>query len=242
MEFRVLGELEAVTEGRVVSVSGKQRALLAVLLINANEVVSSERLIDALWGDRAPATAQSALQVHVSQLRKLLGAERIETRAPGYRLLVGPGELDSARFERLLAEGRAEEGLALWRGRPLAEFEYEPWAAAEVGRLEELRLSADEARIEAALARGETPVAELEALVRAQPLRERPRAQLMRALYRAGRQADALAVYQETRKLLVEELGIEPGPELQELYRQILNQDAALAHVTREEPRTSSRR
>jgi class 3 adenylate cyclase len=242
MEFRVLGELEVVDDGRVVALKGKPRALLGVLLVNANEVVSSERLIDALWGESAPATAQSALHVHVSQLRKLLGAERIETRAPGYRLLVEPEELDSSRFERLVAEGRGDEGLALWRGRPLAEFEYEPWAAGEVGRLEELRLAADEARIETALARGEAPVADLEALVRAQPLRERPRAQLMRALYRAGRQADALAVYQETRKLLVEELGIEPGPELQELYRQILNQDAALAHVPREEPRPSPRR
>jgi class 3 adenylate cyclase/tetratricopeptide (TPR) repeat protein len=242
MEFRVLGELQVEERGRLIEVVGKQRVLLGVLLVNANELVSSERLIDALWGDRPPATAQSALQVHVSQLRKLLGAERIETGPSGYRLVVGPDELDSSRFERLLADGRGEEALALWRGRPLAEFEREPWAAGEVARLEALRLAADEARIEAALARGEAPAAELEALVRAQPFRERPRGQLMRALYRAGRQADALAVYQETRKLLVEELGIEPGPELQELHRQMLNHDPALAEIARDLPQPARSR
>src|ERR671934_984867 len=132
MEFRILGRLEVEHEGLVLPVSGKPRALLAVPLVQANEVVSSDRLIDALWGEAPPATAQTALQVHVSQLRKLLGAERIETRAPGYRLVVRPEELDSARFERLLAEGHADEALALWRGRPLAEFEYEPWSIGEV--------------------------------------------------------------------------------------------------------------
>src|SRR5438105_3490537 len=237
MEFRVLGPLEVVEDGRVIPVSGKQRMLLGVLLVHANEVVSADRLVDALWGERPPATAQTALQVHVSQLRKLVGAERIETRTPGYRLIAGAEELDTSRFERLLTEGRVDEALALWRGRPLAEFEYEPWAVAETARLEELRLAAEEARFERELASGGAHlIPQLEALVRSQPQRERPRAQLMRALYRAGRQADALALYQETRKTLVEELGIEPGPELQDLYRQILNQDRALAPVVAEPP------
>jgi DNA-binding SARP family transcriptional activator len=193
MEFRVLGPLEVAEDGRLLALSGRPRALLAVLLVHANEVVSSDRLVDALWGDEPPPTAQNALQVHVSQLRKLLGAGRIETRSPGYRLAVGPDELDSARFERLLAEGRPDDALALWRGRALAEFEYEPWALAEVARLGELRLAAEQERFERELARGGGAqlVPQLEALVRSEPLRERPRAQLMRALYRAGRQADA---------------------------------------------------
>ncbi|HEY2936810.1 MAG TPA: BTAD domain-containing putative transcriptional regulator [Gaiellaceae bacterium] len=232
MEFRILGSLEVVEHGRVLSLSGrKQRALLAALLLHANEVVSSDLLIETLWDGPRPDTAAAALQVHVSQLRKLLGHDRIETRVPGYRLRVFPDELDAARFERLLADGEARAALALWRGPALADSRYEPWAQSEIARLEELRSSALEERIEADLADGRHSqvVSELEGLVREHPLRERLRGQLMLALYRCGRQADALALYQNTRRLLVEELGIEPGPQLQELHRQLLNQAPSLA-------------
>jgi DNA-binding SARP family transcriptional activator/tetratricopeptide (TPR) repeat protein len=228
MEFRLLGPVEVVEHGRPLALGARQRALLAVLLVHANEVVSAERLIEAMWRGEPPVTAQTALQVHVSRLRKLLGAQRIVTRAPGYRLMVGAGEVDSERFERLFADGRAADALALWRGRALAEFESEQWAASEAARLQELRLSAEEERIEALLVRGGSPVAELEVLVRAEPLRERRRGQLMRALYRSGRQADALAVFQQTRTTLIEELGIEPGRLLQGLEQAILRQDPAL--------------
>ena len=231
MEFRILGSLEVVEGGRALSLGGRPRALLAFFLLHGNELVSSERLIDALWGERPPETAQAALQVHVSQLRKRLGVDRIQTRAPGYLLRLERHELDASRFEDLLAEGQTDEALALWRGPALADFRYEPWAQAEGARLDELRLAAVEKRIEADLAAGRHAqlVSELESLVREQPLRERLRAQLMLALYRSGRQADALALYQETRRLLVEELGIEPGPELQELHRRVLNQEFGLA-------------
>jgi len=231
MEFRILGSLEVVDRGRPLPLGGRQRALLAFFILHANELVSSDRLIDALWGEHPPDTAQAALQVHVSQLRKALGSERIETRAPGYRFRLEPDELDATRFEGLVAEGRGREALALWRGPALADFRFESWAQGESARLDELRLAAAEERIEVELARGRHAqlVPELEGLVREQPLRERLRAQLMLALYRCGRQAEALALYQATRRLLVEELGIEPGPELQELHRQVLNQEPALA-------------
>jgi class 3 adenylate cyclase len=235
MEFRILGPVEALLDdGGALVLGGRGRALLACLLLHANEVVSSERLIDALWGERPPETAQAALQVHVSQLRKALGPERIETRSPGYRLRVEPDELDAARFEAQVAGGRPRQALALWRGPALADFQYEPWAESEIARLEELRSSTLEERIEADLAEGRHSqlVSELEGLVRTQPLRERLRGQLMLALYRCGRQADALALYQDTRRLLVEELGIEPAPQLQELHRQLLNQDPGLAPPT----------
>src|SRR2546425_1983289 len=143
-DFRILGPLEVVENGRSLALGGKPRALLAVFLLHANEVVSSERLIDALWGDRPPETAQAALQVHVSQRRKLLGQDRIATRPPGYAFRLARDELDAARFERLIAENRAEEALALPRGLALAEFQYEPWAQSEIARLEELRAAARE--------------------------------------------------------------------------------------------------
>jgi DNA-binding SARP family transcriptional activator len=237
VEFRVLGPLEVVENGRRVPISGvKQRSLLAMLCLHANEAVLSDRLIDALWRERPPQRAQGALQYHVSQLRKLLGPERIETSPPGYRLRLSVDELDVSRFERLIAEdgpdreGRLREALALWRGPALADFEYTEFAQGEIARLEELRLGALEERIDADLARGRHAevVGELEGLVRAHPLRERLRAQLMLALYRSGRQAEALAVYKETRERLVEELGIDPGEELQQLERRILNQDPEL--------------
>jgi YVTN family beta-propeller protein len=250
MEFRILGPIEITEEDRpVVLGAAKQRALLAALLVHANEVVSSERLVDELWGERPPATAAKGLQVYVSQLRRLLGEGRLETRGHGYVLRVEPGALDAERFQALLDEGRealaageAERAserlgraLAQWRGAALADVAYEQFAQAEIARLEELRLIALEERIEADLTLGRhlALVAELEGLVRAEPLRERPRAQLMLALYRSGRQADALEAYQDARRELVDELGLEPSRPLQELERAILRQDDALDAPTR---------
>jgi DNA-binding SARP family transcriptional activator len=245
VEFRILGPLEAEQDGRLVPLGGrKQRALLALLLLHANAVVPRDRLIDEIWGDEPPETARTALQVHVSQLRKALGGERIETRAPGYRVRTEPDALDLERFERLVAEGRdalaggdaersadaLREALALWRGTPLAELGEVPFAQRECLRLEELRLAALEERVEADLQLGRHArlVSELEGLVREHPLRERGRGQLMLALYRCGRQADALEVYRSGRRLLDEELGLQPDDELQRLERAILNHDPSL--------------
>jgi DNA-binding SARP family transcriptional activator/DNA-binding beta-propeller fold protein YncE len=252
MEYRILGPLEVVHEGRPIRVSGaKQRALLAVLLVHANEVVARDRLIDELWDEHPPDTAATALQVHVSQLRKALEAsgaapaERIVTKSPGYLLRVDDGELDVDLFERLVRDGREalrrdqpdaaatlfRDALALWRGPPLAEFGTSSFATIERARLEELRVVALEERIEADLRRGEHAalIPEVEALVREHPLRERPRGQLMLALYRAGRQADALDVYREGRRQLTDELGLEPGENLRRLERSILAHDPSLA-------------
>jgi DNA-binding SARP family transcriptional activator len=203
---------------------------LALLLLEANRVVSRERLIDALWEDEPPETARKALQVYVSQLRKLLGRERLLTRASGYLLSLDGDELDLARFEELRARGELEEALALWRGPPLAELARYQFARDEAARLEELRLACLEARLERDLNAGKAAevVGELEALVRNQPLRERPRGLLMLALYRSGRQAEALETYQDARRTLVEGLGIEPDQKLRELHQRILNQDPAL--------------
>ena len=231
MEFRILGPLEVFDEGRSVDVgAAKQRALLAVLLLNANRVVSSDRLTEALWGERAPGTAQKALQVYVSHLRKALGRDRILTRAPGYELRVEAGELDLERFQSLVEGERLVEALRLSRGTPLADFAYEPFAQNEIARLQELVLACLEQRIEGDLAAGRhaSLVAELEALVQEHPLRERLRAQLMLALYRSGRQAEALAAFQAGRTILSDELGLEPGAELKELQRRVLAQDPEL--------------
>jgi len=245
VEFRILGPLEVEDDGRVLPLGGsKQRALLALLLLHANQVVSRDRLIDEVWGDRAPKTAAAALQGYVSGLRKALGARRILTRAPGYLLQVEPNDLDLGSFDRLaragreaLANGDAErasqmfaEALALWRGPPLADLDVAPFAYAERLRLEESRLTAIEERIEAELALGRhaAVVAELEALVAGHPLREKLRGQLMLALYRSGRQAEALQVYQEARRLLVGEFGLEPGTALRSLQQAILNHESAL--------------
>jgi DNA-binding SARP family transcriptional activator/DNA-binding beta-propeller fold protein YncE len=241
LDFRILGPLEVADDGsRVALGKGKQRALLALLLLNANEVVSIDRLIDELWGERPPATAQTGLHGYVSHLRKLLGSGRIETRGPGYLLRVEEGELDRERFETLARAGRFTEALAVWHGPALADFAHEPWAQAEIVRLEERRLACVEARLDLDLKAGLAAelVGELEALVAANPLRERFRAQLMLALYRSGRQADALNVYREARRTLVDELGIEPGEELKELQKRILAQDAALSAIEppREQP------
>jgi DNA-binding SARP family transcriptional activator len=243
MEFRILGPLEIVQQGRPLALGGaRQRALLALLLTRANEVVSTDRLIDELWGERPPKAADNALQYHVSRLRKLLASsEAIVTKAPGYLIRVGLDELDLLRFERLVEEGQRSspeaaarllrEALELWRGPALADLAHESFAQPEILRLEELRLVALERRIDADLALGRAAelVAELDALVREHPLRERLRAQLMLALYRSGRQAEALEVYRQTRRLLVDELGIEPSPALHELEQAILHQDPELA-------------
>ena len=241
IEFRILGPLEVGARGQPLALGGpKQRTLLAALLVHANQVVSGERLIDVLWNERPPETAQAALQVHVSQLRKLLGHDRIVTRAPGYLLRVDAGELDLERFERLVSEARGADGpaeaaklreaLGLWRGPPFAEFAQQPFARAEITRLEELRLAAQERRIEADLAVGRHAqlLPELEALVRAHPYREPLRCQLMLVLYRSGRQAEALEAYRSARATLVEQLGVEPGPALRRLERAILDQDPEL--------------
>jgi DNA-binding SARP family transcriptional activator len=234
MEFRVLGPLEVVDGDRQVALGGaRQRAVLVLLLTRANEIVPMERLIDQLWDERPPKAAANTVHYYVSQLRKALGAERIVTRAPGYLIRVDPDELDLERFERLVAENDADslrEALALWRGQALADIAYEPFAQAEIQRLEELRLAALERRIQADVEAGRhgAVVGELERLVAEQPLRERLRSLLMLALYRSGRQADALAAYQAARATLVDELGLEPGPALQELERAILRQDPSL--------------
>jgi DNA-binding SARP family transcriptional activator len=223
MEFRILGPLQVLDEGRELPLGGaKQRALLALLLLDPNRVVSRDRLIDELWHADPPETAPTALQVYVSQLRKALGRDLILTQPPGYLIRVSDGELDLHRFERLVATARAEEpaqaarllreGLALWRGAPLAELG-DSFARAERARLEEQRLAALEQRIEAELALGRHAelVPELELLAREHPLRERLRGQLMLALYRCGRQADALESYREARRLLDAELGLQPS-------------------------------
>jgi DNA-binding SARP family transcriptional activator len=234
MEFRILCPLEVYSNGKALDLGGaKQRALLAVLLLHANEVMSQDRLVDALWEGDPPESAQKALQVYVSGLRKLLGKERLQTKPPGYLLRVEDDELDLARFRRLRDEGRLAEALALWRGPPLADFAYQHFAQTEIVRLEDQRLACLEERIALELEAGRHAelTGELEALVAENPLRERLRGQLMVALYRAGRQAEALEAYQEARATLVDELGIEPGRELRELQQAILNQDPALEVV-----------
>jgi predicted ATPase/DNA-binding SARP family transcriptional activator len=243
VNFRLLGRLEVDADGvELTPVRPQQRALLALLLLRAGEVVAVADLVEGLWGSRPPETAQKALHGHISALRKRLGAERIETRPPGYQLrLAENDELDIHRFERTVAVARTDgasarsrklrEALALFRGEPLSDFRYDEFAGPEAVRLEELRLTVVEEQIEAELELGRHAevVPELERLVVDHPLRERMRAQLMLALYRAGRQADALQAFQEARRRFVEELGIEPSPTLQRLERQILNHDLELA-------------
>jgi DNA-binding SARP family transcriptional activator len=244
IEYRLLGSLEAVDGDRRLSLGGpKQRAVLAALLMRANEIVPASRLIDDVWGDEPPETAANILQGYVSDLRRALGKETIATRGRGYAIHVEPGDLDMRRFERLAEAGiealedeRApeaastlREALALWHGSALADLE-ESFASPAAARLEELRLGALERRIDADLALGHHTelVAELTALVAEHPLRERFRAQHMLALYRCGRQAEALDSYREARGILTEELGIDPGPALQRLEREILAQDPSL--------------
>jgi DNA-binding SARP family transcriptional activator len=241
MDFRILGPLEVEADAHVLPIGSRQRrALLTVLLLDANRVVSRDRLMEALWGDEPPERATNALQVYVSQLRKALGADVIITQPRGYLVHVADGALDLDRFESLVAESRQSEpaaaarllreALSLWRGEPLADLADVPYVEGERRRLEELRLGALEARVEADLALGRHAelVPELESLVREHWLREHLRAQLMLGLYRCGRQADALEVYRSGQRLLDEQLGLEPDDELQRLERAILNHDPSL--------------
>ncbi len=243
-EFRVLGPVDALVDGRTVRLAPRPRAVLAVLLLHAGQVVSASRLIDAVWGDRPPDTAANVLQGYVSSLRKTLGRDAVETQGPGYLVRLDPDALDLDRFQRLatdgaraLEDGRHDEAarllrdaLTVWRGEALAGVAEGDVLRPAAARLDELRLVAQERRVEADLACGRQRelVAELEVLTAEHPLRERPTALLMLALYRCGRQADALAVYRATRARLVDELGLEPAAALQELEAAILRHDRAL--------------
>lgn len=245
MEFRILGPLHvAGADGPIAVDAGKVRAVLEFLLLHANEVIPTDRLVDSLWGDDPPESAEHAIEVYVSRLRRALGADRIETRAPGYRIRIEPGELDLHRFEALTAEAiqslnanepseavrlfREAEGL--WRGPALADLRSSDRTRAEITRLDELRLAETEARIDAMLATGRHAelVPELDQLVAEHPFRERVLAQRMLALYRSGRQVDALEAFHKARRALDEDLGLEPGPGLQQLQLAILRQDPAL--------------
>ena len=262
MDFRILGPLEVVDDERVLDVGGgKQRDVLALLLIHANEVVSNDRLVEGLWPDQRPPSATKIVQAHVSRLRKALaipGDGILLTRGNGYMLHVEPGQLDVDRFRGLLDAGREalaaghageaaehlRQALALWRGPPLADFTYDSFAQEEIARLEDLRLAALEERIEAdlALGRHSDVLPELEELVRRYPLRERVRGQLMLALYRCDRQAEALEVYRDGRRRLADDLGLEPSPSLQQLERAMLTHDPALEAPTRRSRREAKER
>ena len=245
-EVRLLGSVEALVDGHPLALGGsKQRSLVALLALNANTTLGADELIDAIWGDDPPQSAAKNVQRNVSQLRKALGSDdagaRILTRGRGYELRVAEGAVDALRFEQLVEEaarepavaganGRAAAALELWRGAPLADVASEPFAGPEIGRLEELHLRAVELAIDADLAAGRQAeaIARLEALVAEEPLRERLHAQRMLALYRAGRQSEALDAYREARETLIEQIGVEPGPELKRLQEQILAQDPSL--------------
>ncbi len=258
VEFRVLGPIEVVDDAEAIRLGGpRQRAVLAILLLQANRVVPVEQIADGLYGEGAPATAVAQVRDHVSQLRRLLGQPPganggesiLETRSPGYLLRVEPDGVDAFRFERMTDEADAaldrgdaraaaelaRQALELWRGPPFADFTHESFAQPAIARLEELRLRAVESRIKAELmlGRGGDLVSELEELTRAHPLREQLRAHLMLALYRSGRQAEALAVFHESRKILGDELGIEVSPALRELASLMLRQDRSLDAATR---------
>ena len=244
-EYRILGPVEVSVGGRAIEIGGPRlRRLLAILLLHANEPVPRGTLVHDLWGDQPPAGAQGSLEVYISRLRKALGSPVLLTRPGAYVLQVDDGDLDADRFEQLVRQGRSElaenkpgpaaaslrAALRLWRGPALGDLADELFAQVEAGRLEELRLGATEDRIEADLALGRHAdlVDELEALVAAHPLRERLHGQLMVALYRGGRQAEALDAYRAARQMLIRELGLEPGPALRRLERAILRQDPAL--------------
>src|SRR5438874_1593143 len=231
MEFRILGPLEVLAGGQGLDLGGqKQRAVLAALLLEPNRVVATSRLIDAVWEDEPPETAAKAVQVYISQLRKQLGSDRLVTKSPGYLVRVEDGELDLDRARRLAEDGAYDAALAHWRGAPLSDLAPLRFAEAAASGLDELRLSCLEQRFERRLAEGRplSLVGELEALVADHPLREELRAQLMIALYRSGRQAEALATYQDARRALVEELGLEPSRRLQDLEQAILRHDSML--------------
>jgi WD40 repeat protein/DNA-binding SARP family transcriptional activator len=247
LEIRVLGRVDALIDGQALPLGGsKQRAVLAMLALRANRTVAAEELIDGLWGDRPPASAAKNVQLYVFRLRKALGADDSEativTRGRGYQLQLPQDSVDAARFERLVEEaarepasaaganGAASAALELWRGAPLADVASEPFAAPEIGRLTEIHLRATELAIDAELAAGrhDEVIAQLEELIAEEPLRERLHAQRMLALYRAGRQSEALDAYREARETLVEQIGVEPGPELQRVQAAVLAQDPSL--------------
>ena len=249
MEFLILGPLEVSDDGRKLALGGpKQRAVLAHLILRANRVVPAELLIDGLWGEEPPESARTTLQTYVYRLRKVLGDGRLEGRDGGYVLAAAPGEIDAARFEALVKQGKAQvasdpsaaagtlsDALSLWRADALADVTEEPSLRGEAARLEELRLSATEHRVSAEIAMGghSTVVPELELLTARYPLRERMWANLMLALYRSGRQAEALSTFERARRVLVEELGADPSPELQRLHERILDGDPALGTPAR---------
>jgi len=252
MEFGILGPLRLVDGGQELTLGGlRERAVLAYLLLHAGHVVPAERLVDQLWGDEPPKSALKSLRVRVTGIRRVVGENIVVTQASGYVARVGAEDLDLHRFERLVARSDDEapeaaaatlrEALSLWRGPPLADFAYEPFAQAAIARLEEVRLAALERRVEADLALGRHGdlVGELDALVGENPLRERMRGQLMLALYRSGRQAEALAAYAAARRTLTDDLGLEPSVALQELERAILRQDAGLSLDTTPAPARS---
>ena len=255
MEFRILGPLAVEDDGRTIPLAGaKQRALLALLLLGRGRPVSTDRLIEEIWSGKPPETALKSVQVYVSQLRKALGDGRLVTRERGYELLVAPGEVDADRFDALVqaasaaapeqACARLREALALFRGEPLADLQLEPWAQTEIARLDERRSAALEARIDAdlALGRHRELVPELQALVAARPFREHLLAQLLLALYRSGRQADALNEYRRGAARLRNELGLEPGRGLSELEQRILQQDPTLDAPAPPSARRAARR
>lgn len=248
LRYLLLGPLEIRDGATEVALhGGQQRKLLAILLLHEGEAVPSDRLIEELWAGKPPETAAKALQGYVSSLRKQLGPEVIETVGSCYRLQVAAEQVDVHEFEELLAEARPldrgpataklQEALALWRGPALADFSYDDFAQREIERLEGLRQAGIERRVNLELALGhhDDLVPELEALVRAHPLHERLRGHLMVALYRSGRQAEALDAYRDARKALLDELGLAPSEELQELQRAILDHDPSLAAPPRVE-------
>jgi DNA-binding SARP family transcriptional activator len=233
VDLRLLGPVEVRRDDRLIELGPrKQRAVLAMLALHAGRTVSADRLAEGLWGDEPPSSAPKMVQLYVSHLRRLLEGEdaRIVTRGRGYELQLSNGDVDTARFERLLDESHPREALAQWRGEPLADLADEPFAAAEIRRLDELRLRAVEMAVDADLEAGRHAevIGELDALVTEHSLRERLHGQRMLALYRSGRQAEALEAYRQARAVLVEQIGVEPGAELRRLQDAILAQDPAL--------------
>ena len=256
LEFRLLGSLEVALDGTVVDLGrGRDRAVLALLVLHANQVVPVDRFVDQLWGMQPPPSAPHALQVHISNLRKRLepgrarGSGCIQTQPPGYLLRVRPDQIDVLTFERLADDGRRllhegepdaarltfQRALALWRGPALADLAYEPWAEPEAGRLEVLRLNVTEDCFEAELASGRhiESIGALEMFARQNPLRERAWGLLLLALYRSGRQAEALRAAETLRSTLREELGLDPSPEIRALEQSMLAQDPTLDLVPR---------
>jgi DNA-binding SARP family transcriptional activator len=256
IEFLVLGPFEVWADACPVRLNGrKQRALLAVLALRARQIVSKDILIAELWGETPPRTARNALHNYVSLVRRAIGSGILQTRDQSYLLAIEPDQVDLLRFEQLVREGHAansiheramklREAVALCRGPALSDLAYEPFVLREAPRLEELQLKARQALIEAELELGHAAdlVPDLEALVAAYPFREHFHAQLMLALYRSGRQVEALAVYRRARTALLDQLGVEPGPELRRLEQAILRQSQELDAPVQSDRRASAHR